>query len=121
MSTIRAAGLMFRMTPFIEPTRWSLVPKSVVSVMMGSAKDGLHFKRCSRKTDRARRVLLLLQPIGHKVACQDSVSEWLRRGGSAGVSPAPWRCFKPKFAGKMPALPSLLDRFNCERYSEMRA
>jgi hypothetical protein len=30
--------LMFRITPFIVPTRWSLVPKSVVSVMMGSAK-----------------------------------------------------------------------------------
>jgi hypothetical protein len=43
MSTIRAAGLILRITPFIVPTRWSLVPKSVVSVMMGSAKEGLQF------------------------------------------------------------------------------
>src|ERR1700693_4634758 len=91
MSTIRAAGLMFRMTPFIAPTRWSLVPKSVVSVMMGSAKDGLRFRRCSRKTGRALRVLRLLQPIGGELACQGSVPEWLRHVGSAGVSPAQGR------------------------------
>jgi hypothetical protein len=32
------------MTPFIEPTRWSLDPKSVVSVMMGSGKKSLQFR-----------------------------------------------------------------------------
>src|SRR3984885_3696592 len=31
---------MVRITPFMTPTRWSLVPKSVVSVMMGRAKVG---------------------------------------------------------------------------------
>ena len=38
---MRAAGLMFRITPFMAPTRWSLVPKSVVRVMMGSDKESL--------------------------------------------------------------------------------
>src|SRR4029077_1523115 len=89
MSTIRAAGLMFRMTPLSDPTRWSLVPKSVVSVMMGSAKDSLRFKRGSPKMERGVRALRLLQPIGGELACQGSVPEWLRRVGSAGVSPAP--------------------------------
>src|ERR1700692_3027588 len=91
MSTIRTAGLMFRMAPFIDPTRWSLVPKSVVSVMMGSAKKGLRFKRRSRKTERALRVLLLLQPIGGKLSCQGSVPEWLRHVGNARVSQSPRR------------------------------
>src|ERR1700686_197252 len=94
MSTIRAAGLMVRMTPFMDPTRWSLVPKSEVSVMMGSAKDGLRFKRSAHKTDRARRVLLLLQPIGGKLACQGSVPEWLRHVGNARVSQSPRRCLQ---------------------------
>ena len=30
MSTIRASGQMPKMTPFMTPTKWSLVPKSVV-------------------------------------------------------------------------------------------
>src|SRR5216683_5954900 len=93
MSTIRAAGLMFRMTPFIAPTRWSLVPKSVVSVMMGSAKDGLRFRRRSRRTGRGLGILRLLQTIGGQLACQGSVPEWLRRV-SAGVSPALRRYLK---------------------------
>jgi hypothetical protein len=45
--------------------------------MTGSAKEVLHFKHCSHKTDRARCVLFHLQIIGGDFACQGNVSECL--------------------------------------------
>ena len=38
ISTICASGTISRMTPFMVPTKWSLLPKSVVRVMIGRAK-----------------------------------------------------------------------------------
>src|SRR5271155_503554 len=35
ISTICASGTISRMTPFIAPTKWSLLPKSVVRVIIG--------------------------------------------------------------------------------------
>src|SRR5579864_8996141 len=106
MSTIRAAGLMFRITPFIDPTRWSLVPKSVVSVMMGSAKDSLRFRRRSRMKERALGASRLLQPIEGQLACQGSVPEWLRHKFHT-LQPVGFDfCSKRKYTGLKPVLQS---------------
>src|SRR5690242_7648929 len=80
---MRAAGLMFRITPFIVPTRWSLVPKSLVRVMTGSGKGKSPFRGSWRSFDaELLRVLLLRYASGGGVSSQDAVPESLRRAGN---------------------------------------
>jgi hypothetical protein len=43
------------MTPFMVPARWSAVPKSVVRVMTGSAKDRLRYELVQRREPIAAR------------------------------------------------------------------
>ena len=54
------------------------MPKSVVRVMMGSAKQSLRFGRHAQKVTRSHRTLLLWHAIGGEPLCQGIVPEWPR-------------------------------------------